>query len=114
MLKAMRSRLSNDGDRKPGFSDGQRRETARRMADRAGFHPRFFHDFWIAGLAVAALLGGITENGFNLNSPPALLCFALMIAYFVMFNRYLGGNIGKRILKAKTHMPLSASPSGMT
>ncbi len=27
--------------------------------------------------------------------------FALMIAYFVIFNKYLGGTIWKRILKAK-------------
>ncbi|MGI2032012.1 RDD family protein [Rhizobium panacihumi] len=61
----------------------------------------FFSIFWISGLIVAALFGGMTENGFNLNGPPALLCFALMIAYFVIFNRYLGGTIWKRILKAK-------------
>lgn len=61
----------------------------------------FFSIFWISGLAVAALFGGMTENGFNLNGPPALLCFVLMIAYFVIFNRYLGGTIWKRILKAK-------------
>lgn len=61
----------------------------------------FFTIFWIAGLAVAALFGGMTETGFNLSGLPALLCFALMIAYFIVFNRYLGGTIWKRILKAK-------------
>lgn len=61
----------------------------------------FFTIFWVAGLSVAALFGGRTENGFSLNGPPALLCFVLMIAYFIVFNRYLGGTIWKRILKAK-------------
>lgn len=61
----------------------------------------FFTIFWIVGLGVAAVFGGTTENGFSLEGLPALLCFVLMIAYFVIFNRYLGGTIWKRILKAK-------------
>ncbi|MDP9836618.1 putative RDD family membrane protein YckC [Neorhizobium huautlense] len=61
----------------------------------------FFTIFWIAGLGVAFVFGGTTENGFSLNGLPALLCFVLMIAYFVVFNRYLGGTIWKRILRAK-------------
>lgn len=61
----------------------------------------FFTIFWVVGLAVASLFGGMTENGFSLNGGSALLCFALMVAYFVVFNRYLGGTLWKRILKAK-------------
>lgn len=61
----------------------------------------FFTIFWIAGLLVASLLGGRTEDGFQLNGVPALVCFALMVAYFVVFNKFLGGTIWKRILKAR-------------
>ncbi|SFB44171.1 RDD family protein [Rhizobium sp. NFR07] len=61
----------------------------------------FFTIFWVAGLAVAWLFGGMTDNGFSLDGGPAFLCFALMVAYFVVFNKYLGGTIWKRILKAK-------------
>ena len=42
-----------------------------------------------------------TEEGFQLNGLPALILFALIIAYFIVFNRFLGGTIWKRILKAQ-------------
>jgi hypothetical protein len=61
----------------------------------------FFTIFWIAGFVVASIFGGKTDEGFSLEGGPALLCFALMVAYFVIFNKYLGGTIWKRILKAK-------------
>ncbi|NKN35704.1 RDD family protein [Agrobacterium sp. a22-2] len=61
----------------------------------------FFMVFWVFGLLVASIFGGTTEGGFNLSGGPAILLFALMIAYFVIFNRYLGGTIWKRILKAR-------------
>lgn len=61
----------------------------------------FFTIFWVAGFAVAMIFGGTTDKGFSLEGGPALLCFALMVAYFVVFNKYLGGTIWKRILKAK-------------
>jgi hypothetical protein len=56
--------------------------------------------FFVGGYLVAAVLGGRTENGFELNGFPALVLFALIIAYFVLMNRYFGGTIWKRILKA--------------
>jgi hypothetical protein len=61
----------------------------------------FFTIFFAAGFGVALIFGGTTDEGFFLQGGPALLCFALMIAYFVVFNKYLGGTIWKRILKAK-------------
>ncbi len=61
----------------------------------------FFTAFFVIGFLVATLLGGRTENGFELSGLPALICFALIIAYFVVFNRFLGGTIWKRILKAR-------------
>jgi hypothetical protein len=61
----------------------------------------FFTIFWVAGFAVASIFGGTTDNGFSLEGGPALLFFALIVAYFVIFNKYLGGTIWKRILKAK-------------
>ncbi len=61
----------------------------------------FFTIFWAAGFLVASIFGGRTENGFALNGGPAFLCFALIVAYFVVFNKFLGGTIWKRILRAK-------------
>ncbi|TWF54177.1 RDD family protein [Neorhizobium alkalisoli] len=61
----------------------------------------FFTIFVAAGFLVASIFGGMTEEGFQLNGAPAFLCFALMIAYFVVFNRFFGGTIWKYILKAR-------------
>ena len=61
----------------------------------------FLTAFFVLGYAVATVSGGRTENGFQLNGAPALVLFALIIAYFVVFNRFLGGTIWKRILRAK-------------
>lgn len=44
--------------------------------------------------------GGLTEDGFGLQGGPALLLFALTIAYFVLFRRFLGGTLWQRILQA--------------
>lgn len=60
----------------------------------------FFTAFFVFGYLVASLTGGVTEDGFKLQGMPAFISFALMVAYFVVFNRFLGGTIWKRILKA--------------
>jgi len=61
----------------------------------------FLTSFFICGYAVATVFGGRTEGGFHLTGGPALLAIALVVAYFVIFNRFLGGTIWKRILGAK-------------
>ncbi|MBX8824894.1 hypothetical protein [Ochrobactrum sp. SFR4] len=61
----------------------------------------FFTAFWVIGYAVALVSGGITENGFQLNGWPALLCFGLIIAYFILFNRFFKGTIWKHLLSAQ-------------
>lgn len=61
----------------------------------------FLTAFFGLGFLVAALTGGMTENGFQLNGWPALLVFALIVAYFIVFNKFLGGTIWKWILGAR-------------
>ncbi|RWX75912.1 hypothetical protein EPK99_19745 [Neorhizobium lilium] len=61
----------------------------------------FFTAFWIFGLLIASIFGGSTDGGFNLQGGPAILLFFLIVAYFVIFNKFLGGTIWKRILRAK-------------
>jgi len=61
----------------------------------------FLTAFFVFGYIIAWIFGGRTEDGFKLNGPPALLLFALIFAYFIVFNRYLGGTIWKRILRAR-------------
>ncbi len=57
-----------------------------------------FTSFFIIGYLIALIFGGTTNNGFRLNGLPALLCFALIIAYFIIGNR-TGGTFWKRIFK---------------
>ena len=56
--------------------------------------------FFVFGYLVGKLFGGLTDNGFQLEGWPALLMFALIIAYFFIFGRYLGGRLWQRILGA--------------
>ena len=52
------------------------------------------------GYLIASLTGDTTENGFELNGIPALILFALVIGYFVIFSKFLGGTIFRRLLGA--------------
>ncbi|PWW03947.1 hypothetical protein DFR52_101636 [Hoeflea marina] len=61
----------------------------------------FLTAFFMLGYIVGALFGGLTDNGFSLSGAPALLCFALIVAYFWIGGKYLGGTIWQRILKAR-------------
>ncbi|MBS0629002.1 MAG: RDD family protein [Verrucomicrobia bacterium] len=53
--------------------------------------------FVLFGWIIAKFTGETTEEGFYLTGGSAFLLFALVIAYFVIFNKFLGGTIGKRI-----------------
>lgn len=53
--------------------------------------------FLVFGYVIATLTGNATDTGFQLNGLPALVLFALIIAYFVIGNR-MGGTLWKRIL----------------
>lgn len=53
--------------------------------------------FILFGWIIAKFTGETTQEGFNLTGGSAFLLFALVIAYFVIFNKFLGGTIGKRI-----------------
>jgi hypothetical protein len=57
------------------------------------------------GFLVGWLTGGLTGNGFSLTGAPALVCFLLIIAYFIVFNTYLGGTIWRWILGARKVQP---------
>jgi len=61
----------------------------------------FFTAFFVIGYAVALVTGGTTADGFQLNGLPALISFALIVAYFWVGRKYLGGTPWQRILKAR-------------
>ena len=57
--------------------------------------------FFAGGYAVGYLTGSLTDDGFSLQGLPALILLAVIIGYFVVFSRYLGGTLWQRILKAR-------------
>jgi len=52
--------------------------------------------FAVAGYVIGKLTGGVTEDGFKLEGLPALLLFAIVIAYFPLGKR-AGGTLWRRI-----------------
>jgi len=58
----------------------------------------FFFIFFAGGYVIGLLTGGVTEKGFSLSGGPALRLFALIIAYFIVLGRYLGGTLFQRLL----------------
>jgi len=61
----------------------------------------FITVFGGGGYLIARLTGNTSEGGFQLNGAPALILFALIIAYFVIGYKYAGGTIWQRILGVK-------------
>lgn len=61
----------------------------------------FFTVFFIAGYLIARFTGMTTSGGFELTGLPALVLFAIIVAYFVIGTRYAGGTLWQRILKTR-------------
>jgi len=61
----------------------------------------FFTAFFVIGTVVAYISGETTDEGFALKGASALALFALIVAYFVIGRKYLGGTLWQRILKAR-------------
>ena len=61
----------------------------------------FIFVFMIGGYVISYLTGDLTEEGFSLKGGPAFILFAIIIIYFVVFTRYLGGTIWQRLLRVR-------------
>ena len=61
----------------------------------------FIFVFAISGYVVGYMTGNLSENGFELKGGPAFIVFAIIILYFVIFRRYLGGTVFQRLLGAR-------------
>lgn len=61
----------------------------------------FIFVFAIAGYAIGYATGNLTDEGFSLSGGPAFLLFAIVILYFALFSRYLGGTVWQRILRVR-------------
>lgn len=57
----------------------------------------FFTVFIAGGVAIAQFTGDMTESGFSLEGWPAAVLFAIVIAYFVICNKFLGGTLWQRV-----------------
>ena len=58
----------------------------------------FFTVFFVGGYLIGMATGNTTDEGFQLNGGPALVLFALLIAYFVIGSKYAGGTLWQRVL----------------
>jgi len=56
--------------------------------------------FFVVGYIIGALTGNLSDGGFALQGGPAILAFALIIAYMWFMPRY-GGRLWQRILRAR-------------
>ncbi|MEC9368524.1 MAG: hypothetical protein VX871_07505 [Pseudomonadota bacterium] len=61
----------------------------------------FITIFALGGYVIGKLTGGVTDTGFKLDGWPALLLFAVIIAYFVIGSK-TGGTLWQRILKTRS------------
>lgn len=58
----------------------------------------FLFVFFVGGYAVGYLTGNLTDEGFALKGAPALILFAVIALYFIVFSKFLGGTLGQRLL----------------
>ncbi len=58
----------------------------------------FFFIFIVGGYVVARFSGGTTEGGFELQGMLAFALFGIVILYFIVFSRFLGGTLFQRLL----------------
>ncbi len=61
----------------------------------------FLTIFLVGGYAIGHLTGMTTPGGFELKGGAALALFAVIIAYFVVFRKWLGGTLWQRLLGAR-------------
>ncbi len=65
----------------------------------------FFTVFFAGGFLIGWATGNLTQSGFQLNGWPALLLFALIVAYFIIGRRFAGGTIWDRIFRITRPQP---------
>lgn len=54
--------------------------------------------FWAGGWVIAKLVGQDTQTGFKLSGFPALVLFAVVVAYFWLLPRYTGSTLWRWVL----------------
>ncbi len=67
----------------------------------------FFTVFIGGGYVIARLTGHLTDSGFDLSGWTALALFALVVVYFFVGRRYVGGTLWDRILGIGRPQPMA-------
>ena len=65
----------------------------------------FLTVFFGGGMLIGWATGGTTPNGFSLEGKPALLLFAIILAYFIVGRRLVGGTLWDRIFGIRRPQP---------
>lgn len=55
----------------------------------------------IVGWALAAVMGGASSSGFNLQGAPALVFFLVAFGYFAVLEKTMGATLGKKAMGLK-------------
>jgi len=58
----------------------------------------FIFVMFIVGYGIGYMTGNVTDEGFSLQGAPAFIAFAIIVLYFVIFTKYLGGTLFQRLL----------------
>ena len=65
----------------------------------------FYVIFWVVGMTIASIYGGLTPTGFQLYGTPAFITmgtiFVIWLAYFTILEGTSGQTVGKRICKIR-------------
>ena len=61
----------------------------------------FLMVFFVGGYVIGRLTGNLVDGGFKLEGAPALVLFAVIILYFVIFRKFLAGTLWQRVLGAR-------------
>ncbi len=64
-----------------------------------------FLAFHVAGYVVGLFASDLQDGAYELEGIPALIHFALIAAYFLIFTFVLGGTIWQRLIAAPTSSP---------
>jgi hypothetical protein len=57
--------------------------------------------FWVGGYVIGSMSGETTTDGFDLTGSAALMLFALIVMYFYLGWKVVGGTIWQRVFGAR-------------
>lgn len=61
--------------------------------------------FFVGGSIIAWLTGSLTADGFELNGTPAVILLVLLVAYFYIGRRHVGGTLWDRVFRIGRPQP---------